>query len=183
MNIIKGLLLGVFVITACFSFAVSAAAPAPEQVPETVQDIEHINHPTPQFFTSGQPTEAQLEALAELGVKHVVNLRSIKEMQDIPEASWATQQAQAFYHIPISGPADLTYQNVEVFNQVLAEIGTEKTLMHCASSNRVGAMMALRAAWMQGASRSEALQIGTEYGLTSLASAVEEKLEDTESVE
>jgi len=180
MGFIKSLMLTTLVAIG-FGSPVFAAMPAGQKVPESVQDIEHIRHPSTQFYTSGQPTEEQLEALAALGVKHVVNLRSLKEMQDIPEASWATQQAQAFYHIPIAGADDLTYDNVQVFNDVLAEIGSDKALMHCASSNRVGAMMALRAAWMQGASRTEALQIGTQYGLTSLADAVEEKLQQVET--
>jgi len=41
-------------------------------------------------------------------------------------------------------------------------------LVHCMSGNRVGALFALRAFWLQGMSAVEALAVGRRYGLTKL---------------
>jgi hypothetical protein len=49
--------------------------------------------------------------------------------------------------------------------------------VHCASSNRVGAMAALRAAWIDGRPTEEALQIGRAWGLKSLEPTVRARLE------
>ena len=51
---------------------------------------------------------------------------------------------------------------------MLSEEGEGKVLMHCGSGNRVGAMMALRARWVQGRSAEEALAIGRSSGLKGL---------------
>ncbi len=50
-------------------------------------------------------------------------------------------------------------------------------LLHCASGNRVGALLALRAR-MHGASPEEALELGNEAGLSSLRSTVETLLNE-----
>lgn len=150
---------------------------AQDGVPAELKEVDHIGQPTDQFFTAGQPTEDQVALFAENGVEHIINLRSLKEMADVPEASWATRQQIAFYHIPISGPDDLNRENVRLFHEILTRIGDDKALLHCASSNRVGAMMALRAAWHEGASSEEALAKGKKFGMTSLATAVSAKLQ------
>ena len=50
-------------------------------------------------------------------------------------------------------------------------------MVHCASGNRVGAMLALKAAWIDGASPEEALQLGVDAGLTRLHDRVATLLE------
>jgi len=152
----------------------------PQEIPPSMSEIEHIHHPSEQFFTSGQPTEEQYEVIAENGVRHVINLRSQDEMDAIPEPSWATQHTIAYYHIPIAGPGDLTPQNVALFNDILARIGDDRALMHCASSNRVGAMMALRAAWHQDVAVDDAITLGRRFGMTSLEQAVISALADAD---
>jgi hypothetical protein len=49
-------------------------------------------------------------------------------------------------------------------------------LLHCASANRVGALLALREAWHRGAEPQAALAVGIEAGLTGLEPATREKL-------
>jgi rhodanese-related sulfurtransferase len=55
---------------------------------------------------------------------------------------------------------------------MLAEAKDGKVLLHCASGNRVGAMLALRARWLQGKSADEAMAIGKASGMTGLAADV-----------
>lgn len=146
------------------------------EVPESVAHVEHIRQPSARHFTGGQPDRDDFDAFAELGVETVINMRSLAEMSDIPQAAWVTEAEQAYYHIPIAGTDDINRENVALFHQVMERESQNTLYMHCASSNRVGAMMALRAAWHQGASAEEALAIGEQYGMTSLRAHVESQL-------
>lgn len=143
-----------------------------------VSEIMNFAHPEPRHFVGGQPKKNEVAELADAGVDMIINLRSHAEMNGIHEAEWATENHLAYYHIPIAGADDLTKENVLLFHQNLW-LNEEKAIyMHCASGNRAGAMMALRAAWHQGASTEEALAIGERYGMTSLRKRVEELLSE-----
>jgi len=50
-------------------------------------------------------------------------------------------------------------------------------MLYCASSNRVGAMLALKAHWVDGESPEEALELGLAAGLTSLERSVRDLLD------
>ncbi|RUO26923.1 hypothetical protein CWE09_09595 [Aliidiomarina minuta] len=156
-----------------FSFGALAGE---HYIPEDLQQVEHIHHPTSEHFTAGQPTEQEMGYFAEHGVRHVVNLRPPQEAPEVNGAAWASQHAMAYYHIPIAGGEDLTQEHVAVFDKIMQRIGDEKALLHCGSSNRVGAMVALRGVWHQGMSEEEALQLGREYGMTSLEEHVLKQL-------
>jgi protein tyrosine phosphatase (PTP) superfamily phosphohydrolase (DUF442 family) len=80
----------------------------------------------------------------------------------------------SYISLPISGASDITYENADALDRILAEIDGQ-VLVHCASSNRVGALLALRAR-LKGADPEEALALGLDAGLTSLQPAVEDVL-------
>lgn len=126
---------------------------------------------------SGQPSAETIAKLPSAGISVVIDLRPDSETPGLDKKS-AVQSADMTYHaLPIASPADLTPENVARFDSLLKETGDQGVLMHCASGNRVGAMLALRARWIEGKSADEALAIGKAAGLTSLAAAVEEKLQ------
>ncbi|RUO53589.1 fused DSP-PTPase phosphatase/NAD kinase-like protein [Pseudidiomarina homiensis] len=152
------------------------SAPAAVAVSATASEIYNFAQPAPNHLAGGQPKKNEIAALANSGVDAVINLRSHAEMNAINEAEWTTANQMAYYHIPIAGADGLTKANVQIFHQTLQNTSEQTVFMHCASSNRVGAMMALRAAWHQGASKAEALAIGERYGMTSLRKRVEELL-------
>lgn len=147
-------------------------------IPIEVADVANIHHPNETHFTSGQPTEAQLAAFENLGVTTVVNLRSHREMEGVDEATWASELSMSYYHLPVAGGGDLTRENVAEFHRIMTANDGENVLIHCASSNRVGAMTALRAAWFQGASKADAIKLGRDYGLKSLEPQVEKLLNE-----
>ncbi len=134
-----------------------------------------MNQSEPNIYTGGQPES--FSEVAESGVKHVINLRPPAETPEIDEEAMVTENGMAYYNLPINGPQDLTRENVEALDQILNQIGDETVLVHCASSNRVGALAALRAAWLQGKSDDEALEIGNNWGLTKMQPAVEQLLD------
>ncbi|RUO35756.1 beta-lactamase hydrolase domain-containing protein [Aliidiomarina sanyensis] len=155
----------------------SAAADESPKVPESVADVFNIHHPHENHFSAGQPTREQLTAFGELGVVNVVNLRPPSETEDFNPAAWATEETMAYFHIPIASGADLNPTYVGVFNEVLTRIEGEKTLLHCGSGNRVGAMIALRAVWHQDMDLEAAIELGKTYGLTTLERHVREQVE------
>lgn len=164
-------------LTGCSASNTTAQSePAPLAVSATATEIFNFAQPAPQHLSGGQPKKSEIAALANSGVDAVINLRSHAEMNAINEAEWTTANQMAYYHIPIAGADGLTKDNVQIFHQTLQNNSDQTLFMHCASSNRVGAMMALRAVWHQGASKAEALAIGERYGMTSLRKRVEELL-------
>jgi uncharacterized protein (TIGR01244 family) len=109
-------------------------------------------------------------------VKHVIDLTQESESPDFDEASALAAADIAYDRLPIAGADGLTRDNVVAFDRLLAS-AEEPVLVHCGASNRVGAMAALRAGWLQGKDVEEALAIGREWGLKGLEPAVRGKLE------
>ncbi len=145
-------------------------------IPREPTEVLNLRQPAPNRYAAGQPEANAFAAFAEAGVEHVINLRPLTETPDFNEAAFVTQAGMAYYNIPIGGPSDLIRSNVLLIDRLLRQISDEKVLVHCASSNRVGALMALRAVWVEGASVEEALAIGKSWGLTRLQPLVERLL-------
>ncbi|MDX1492854.1 MAG: hypothetical protein R3253_02180 [Longimicrobiales bacterium] len=129
-------------------------------------------------MTAGQPTEEQLEALREAGFENFISLRPASEEGAGWEEAHSSSGSYDFDRLAISGAGDLTRENVEAFAAILEETGDEPTVLYCASSNRVGAMLALKAFWLEGASPEEALELGRAAGLTRLEGRVVELMEE-----
>lgn len=126
--------------------------------------------------SSGQPTVEAIAQLKSAGITTVIDLRPDAETPDLDEKSVAEAAGLKYRSLPIASPADLTRENVMKFDQLLKDSQQEAVLVHCASGNRVGAMMALRAAWVEGKSTEEALAIGKAAGMTGMTEDVKAKL-------
>lgn len=130
--------------------------------------LKNLKAPAAGYLSGGQPDAAQLVALADAGVIHVINLRPSSELPDFDEAQFAAAAGLQYHSLPVDGAAGLTEANVRALDKLMLEAGTEKVFLHCASGNRVGAMLALRAAMLHGADKKAAMAIGKAWGLTSL---------------
>src|SRR3546814_17161114 len=76
-----------------------------------------------------------------------------------------------YLNIPVAGGADLSEDNARKLAIALEDIdGT--ALVHCASSNRVGALFAVKAAKLDPTSVDEAIEIGRSAGLRAMGPAV-----------
>ena len=126
-------------------------------------------------ITAGQPTEEQFARLDDAGVTHVINFRTDEESGDWDEQARAEELDLEYTQIPVGSPDDLNRENVEAFDEALAS-SEGKTLVHCGSSNRVGAMFALRSFWIHGKGVETALEVGRRAGMGSLADAVRKKI-------
>lgn len=121
----------------------------------------------------GQPDAEDLHALARAGVRRVVNLRPHSEL-NWDEAACAAQCGLEYVNIPVASPDDLNRANADRLQQAIA--GDAPVLVHCGSSNRVGALLALLAVWQWGKSHEEALALGRAAGLTAMEPAVRMRL-------
>jgi len=142
----------------------------------TAQGVRNARMPVEGLITAGQPSEAQAAALRAAGVEHFVSLRPTSEDGAGWEEVLAGTEGFEFDRLPISGAGSLTRENVEAFAAIMEKVGDEPAVLYCASSNRVGAMLALKAHWIDGESAEAALEFGQSAGLTSLESPVRELL-------
>jgi uncharacterized protein (TIGR01244 family) len=133
--------------------------------------------PAPDLITGGQPTAEDFAAMAKAGLKHVINLRPEAEDAGFDEAALAAKLGLKYTLIPIAGAGDLTPENARKLDAALASAPNQPTLVHCASSNRVGGLFAVRAARVQGKSVEQALEFGRAAGLTKMEPQVRQILE------
>lgn len=131
---------------------------------------------SPELITGSQPSQTDLEKLKAAGVTTVINLRGSGEDAGFDEAAAAKALGLRYISIPIAGAADITADNAAKLDAAMRN-SDGKMLVHCASSNRVGALLALRAA-AAGQSVEEAMAFARSAGLTStsLEQVVRERL-------
>ena len=80
-----------------------------------------------------------------------------------------------FDHLPVTGPADFEGSFIDQFDTALQR-APGKTVVFCATGNRVGAAFAIHAFRYGSMSRSDALAHGKKAGLTRLEAFVRQTL-------
>jgi uncharacterized protein (TIGR01244 family) len=123
-------------------------------------------------YSAGQPTAEQLQTLFAHGIRVVIDLRVDSETPELDEAALVRSHGLDYHNLPVGGAAGLTRGNVLALDRLIADAGDRPLLVHCASGNRVGAMMALREAWLRGATSEHALEVGRSWGMKGLESDV-----------
>jgi uncharacterized protein (TIGR01244 family) len=134
-----------------------------------------FRNPAKDLYTGGQPTAEQLQQAATAGITTVIDLRQPTEDRGFDETATAASLGLHYVRIPVGGAAGLTPAKVQALQAALAQ-ANGPVLLHCASGNRVGALLALMKA-QQGASTEQALQFGREAGMTSLEAQTRTLLE------
>jgi uncharacterized protein (TIGR01244 family) len=89
--------------------------------------------------TSGQPTEADLCAIADLGVRHVINLALHSHEKALPdEAASVARLGMTYTHIPVDfqNPTD---QDFARFCEACEATEGESVHVHCILNYRVSA--------------------------------------------
>lgn len=152
--------------------------PAPDTAPAEAPaiGIRNLSKPLPNVLCSGQPTKAQFDALQAAGVAHVLHLRVKSEQGTGWEEERAAAADFAFERLEIAGGKGLTRENVEAFAAKLDSYGDDLVLISCGSSNRVGAMLALKACWLDGMDKPAAMALGERGGMKSLTDTVDKLL-------
>jgi protein tyrosine phosphatase (PTP) superfamily phosphohydrolase (DUF442 family) len=156
----------IFASLACVAAGFALAQPATE-LPNRHDVLEGIT-------AAGQPSAAALEAAAKAGYKSVIDLRALSEDRGFDEKSTVQGLGMSYASLPVDGAAGVSYANAGELDKLIASL-PKPILLHCASSNRVGALLALRAN-AAGVDDAAALELGVANGLGGLKGAVEQKL-------
>lgn len=159
------------VVLAIGTFCASATPPT-----EALQDLPNVAFPMPYRIASGRIQASDIARLQSAGVREVIDLSADSETPAFDEAAAVRSAGMIYQNLPIRGAGDLDDAHVARFHQLLADAGDKPTLIHCASGNRVGAMIALRAARYGGQSVEAAVAEGRRWGLRGLEPAVRERL-------
>jgi len=125
---------------------------------------------TEQFIVGGQPTEADLTALANRGIKTIINLRDKGEFSKFNEKAKVEALGMKYISIPVAGSAGINKENLALFSTAINT--KDKAFVHCASGNRVGAMFALDAYYNHHSNVEKSVIIGKKSGLTRLEAKV-----------
>lgn len=160
----KSLMIAILTIAAFISFNANA------------KGIESPRQVADNLWVMGVPEAQDIAEFAEQGGDIVISLLSIEEMAGSKETQWTSELGIAFFHVPVDGAAGVSFANARMLDRLLLTHADKNILVHCASSNRVGALFALRAGWLDGHSTEEALEIGRQHGLTSLEEKVSQML-------
>lgn len=169
MKLIKQLCASVVVAAVAVSAVVASEQPVAINV-VTNANIKNFATHDNLVFSAAQPSDAQFKQLSQAKVKHVINLRAADE-QDWDESTLVNALGMSYHSIPIAGEKDVNIDNAKQLADLLAKLNGEPVLVHCASSNRVGALMAI-SAHQQGADIESAIETGKQWGMASLESAV-----------
>ncbi len=130
--------------------------------------------PADGITAAGQPNEMGLKALANDGFTAVIDLRTAGEDRGLDEERIVKELGMDYVSLPIAGRGAINFENARKLDEILG--GYDKpVLVHCGSSNRVGAVLALREK-LNGAENDDALAFGRSAGMTSLESTVKTRL-------
>jgi uncharacterized protein (TIGR01244 family) len=146
--------------------------------PASLSALPQVRFPEEHRIVSGAISAEDVERARKAGVRHVVNLRPTHENAQFDEAREVERRGMTYHYLPISDAQSLTKENVVAFNELLGETGDSPTLIHCSSGNRVGAVIALREAWLKERPPEEAIAEGKRWGLTKLEGTVRGLLEE-----
>jgi protein tyrosine phosphatase (PTP) superfamily phosphohydrolase (DUF442 family) len=154
-------------------FSTTVFAEEPSHSSAAIEGLSNGKWISPTVAVGGVPSQKSLKALSNSGVQVVVNFQTTAEIK-FDEKRKVEDLGMTYLHLPVSSLEDFTD---EMLGQVKAALGPatnpRKALVHCASSNRVGAAFSLMSQRFDGATVSEALAIGRQHGMTSLESQVE----------
>jgi uncharacterized protein (TIGR01244 family) len=151
-------------------------ASAQESGPMPMIDVPNLKRPSQRILTAGQPDAEAWHRLAAQGVTTVINLCPASEMDGRDEGAEVAAAGLLYMQVPVSGAADITIPNSAALWRAIQE-APGPVLVHCASGNRVGALLAIGAANEGGMDKREALEFGKAAGLANAEPRVREVLQ------
>jgi uncharacterized protein (TIGR01244 family) len=123
-------------------------------------------HRAGDVLLAGQPSPEDLAMASRQGVKAIVNLRQAKELS-WDEAAYVRQLGMSYHHIPFLSADSLTDEVFDRLRQLLNDKSQRPMILHCASSNRVGAVWLVHRVVDHGLGYEAALAEAKRVGLRS----------------
>lgn len=166
----------------CVSFAVAAytnhaLAEAAAGIHVDVDEVAATRTvvPVDGVTSSGQPDEAALRVFADAGYLAVIDMRGPEEDRGLDnEQAVVEGLGMDYILLPLTSREQISFDTARELDEILQGIDGP-VLVHCASGNRVGAVLALRHS-LNGASKEESIVHGKNAGLTRLEDVVRERL-------
>jgi len=159
-------LLAALLCWGCTRDAGTASPRPPPKPAEQMSESFHNLYQTDGVYFAGLPTERGFAQMQEAGVTLVVNLLTEPEVKgrlQFDEQALSESLGMTYVHIPVS-PESYSREDVDRLAEAMAKTDG-KVLIHCASSNRVGALWANYLMIEDGLSKDEALRQGQAAGM------------------
>ena len=171
------------VLAVACALAMAACAHAPtgdsaarDAAPAVAATSVEVRQPRPGLYTAGQPQASDWPALRARGVATVINLRTPKEREGRDEAAEVRAAGMRYLSIPVAGADGITEANARLLRDALGA-ADGPVLVHCASGNRVGGLLAVMRARLEGATGEEALEFGRNAGMVSTEARARQAIE------
>ncbi|NNF40531.1 MAG: hypothetical protein HKN64_04065, partial [Woeseiaceae bacterium] len=161
-------------LSGCASDADLATA-APQKADLQAVVDTGVVRPVNGITAAGQPNAAALQVFADNGYAAVVDLRTAGETRGLDEQVVVEGLGMEYVSLPI-GSDGISFENARNLDELISRYDAP-VLVHCGSSNRVGALLALRAS-LEGADDETAIELGRQGGLTGLEPAVRKVLSE-----
>ena len=134
-------------------------------LPQLVPGLPNASCPAKGIATAGQPTEAHLQQLAANGYRTVIDLRHGSERRGYDEGAAVVAAGMEYIRLPVLGPPE--DETVDEFRALVRDEARRPVLVHCASANRVGAVLIPYLVLDQGYTAEAALNAAITAGLHS----------------
>lgn len=144
----------------------AAARPDSAAVMKLLERVRNAACPLPGLATGGQPDSSTLASLAANGVKTVLDLRAPEEFRGFDETATAAALGLRYVSVPVT-PATLADSTFDAFRARMRSEVAESMFVHCASGNRVGAMLLPWLVLDRGWSAERALEAAEHIGMRS----------------
>ena len=131
--------------------------------------------PVDGITSAGQPDEAAFGVFSNNGYVAVIDMRTPGENRGLDEPATVAAMGMDYVAFPIDS-GDITLDKARELDALLAQYA-EPVLVHCASANRVGALLALRE-FLASGDAEKALQTGKDGGMTRLEGEVRKVLDE-----
>ncbi len=148
-----------------------ADMPASPPIEAVVEQIEKVDigaaspaHQIGRYYLAGQPAAADMPDLHERGIRTVISLRTPGEI-DWDEKAAVEAAGMKFVSIPFRGADSLGDSQIEAALKELADEANGPILLHCGTSNRVGAIWYAHRIRHDGLTPEEAMAEAKEVGL------------------
>lgn len=157
-----------YAVASAFLLGLGTVVGVRAEVPEQVVGIVNYKRLHQGLAVGGTPSPEALRELKAMGFKTIIDLRT--EDEGTAQEKAAVEQLGLRYVLVPVTPTTLSLDDVKLVAGVLGDAAAAPVLLHCASSNRVGAVYGI-VQRLEGKSLAEAEAAAREAGLKSEAMA------------
>ncbi|MBT4792161.1 MAG: hypothetical protein HON90_11365 [Halobacteriovoraceae bacterium] len=116
------------------------------------------------IYLAGQPAPNHWEEVQKLGVKTVINIRTLAEMDFAGQIEIIKSLGMEYVHIPVVMDGMLVAENCKKLSELVNN--DEDFFVHCGSANRVAGWFITYQAMFRGKTFDEAIDMAQENGLS-----------------